>query len=390
MRATALPLAALLIAAPATDRPPSTQAARLQASVLAYNLDHDEALRRFHELVAANPDDSAAHRALASTLWMNLLFRRGAVTVDSYLGGFTKPKVDLGQPPPEIAAEFRREITRAIELARGRVERNPRDAEAHYELGTALGVEASYTATVEGRLLAGFKAARRAFDEQETVLRLDPACADAALIVGTYRYVVSTLSLPMRWMAYVAGFGGGKERGIRLIEDAAARGTELRTDARFALVLIYNREKRYGDALRVLGDLERTLPRNRLIRLESGATALRAGRAADAERMLTAGFAMFQRDDRPKIPGEAALWRYKLGAARGRLGRTDEATADLNAALTQKDAPAWILGRTHLELARLAAERGDRDTARREGRLAIALCEPGNDPACVDAAKRIR
>ncbi|HET7618478.1 MAG TPA: tetratricopeptide repeat protein [Vicinamibacterales bacterium] len=389
MRATALALAALLTAAPVPDLQPS-QAARLQASLLAYNLDHDEALRRFRELVAANPDDSAAHRALASTLWMNLLFRRGAVTVDSYLGGFTKPKVDLGQPPPEVAAEFRREITRAIGLAQGRVDRNPRDAEARYELGAALGVEASYTATIEGRLLAGFKAARRAFDEQEAVLRLDPARADAALIVGTYRYVVSTLSFPMRWMAYVAGFGGGKDRGIRLIEEAAARGTELRTDARFALVLIYNRERRYDEALGVLRELERTLPRNRLVRLESGATALRAGRAADAERMLSAGFAMFQRDDRPKIPGEAALWQYKLGAARARLGRTDAAAADLNAALTQKDAPAWILGRTHVELARLAAGRGDREAARREARQAAVLCEQGNDPACVDAAKRIR
>jgi ATP/maltotriose-dependent transcriptional regulator MalT len=99
---------------------------------------------------------------------------------------------------------------------------------------------------------------------------------------------------------------------------------------------------------------------------------------------------MFQRDDRPKIPGEAALWRYKLGAARARLGRTDEAAAHLTAALTQKDAPAWILGRTHVELARLAAGRGDREAARREARQAAVLCEQGNDPACVAAAKRIR
>lgn len=44
MRATALALAALLTAAPVPDLQPS-QAARLQASLLAYNLDHDEALR---------------------------------------------------------------------------------------------------------------------------------------------------------------------------------------------------------------------------------------------------------------------------------------------------------------------------------------------------------
>ena len=64
-------------------------------------------------------------------------------------------------------------------------------------------------------MLAGFRAARRAYDEHERVLDLDPSRKDAGLIVGTYRYLVSTLSLPMRMMAYVAGFGGGRERGHR-------------------------------------------------------------------------------------------------------------------------------------------------------------------------------
>jgi hypothetical protein len=47
------------------------------------------------------------------------------------------------------------------------------------------------------------------------VLSLDPSRKDAGLVVGTYRYVVSTLSLPVRMVAYVAGFGGGRDRGSR-------------------------------------------------------------------------------------------------------------------------------------------------------------------------------
>ena len=86
----------------------------------------------------------------------------------------------------------------------------------HYDLGAAVGLQASYVATVEGRMLAGFKAARRCYDEHEQVLALDPSRKDAGLIVGTYRYLVSTLSLPMRVMAYVAGFGGGRDRGVQL------------------------------------------------------------------------------------------------------------------------------------------------------------------------------
>ena len=73
-------------------------------------------------------------------------------------------------------------------------------------------------------MFAGFKAARRAYDEHEQVLQLDPARKDAELVVGTYRYVVSTLSLPLRMMAYVAGFGGGRERGIQALTEASVAG----------------------------------------------------------------------------------------------------------------------------------------------------------------------
>jgi len=36
------------------------------------------------------------------------------------------------------------------------------------------------------------------------------------LIVGAYRYVVASLPFPIRPMAYVVGFGGGRERGLRM------------------------------------------------------------------------------------------------------------------------------------------------------------------------------
>jgi hypothetical protein len=237
-------------------------------------------------------------------------------------------------------------------------------------------------------MFAGFKAASRAYDEHERVLELDSSRKDAGLIVGTYRYIVSTLSLPLRLMAYVVGFGGGKERGIQMLEQTAAAGGESRADAMFALVLLYNREHRYDDAMRVLGDLRREYPRNRLVILESAATALRAGRAAEADALLTSGLAMLATEKRPLIPGEEALWRYKRGTARAALSRTDLARADLNAAIAPGAQP-WVSGRAHVELARLALREGDRATARNLGGRAETLCEQGNDPACVKDAQRL-
>ena len=388
-RVIAAALAAFLLSCLSTRIEAQSTIEQLQrAADLTYNLDHDEAVRLLRDAVARAPENTAAHRALASTLWLNLLFRRGAVTVDHYLGSFTRSSVEVPPPPPAVDAEFRKEVARAIELAEKRISAAPKDPQAHYDLGAAVGLEASYIASVEGKLLAGFRAARRSYDEQETALDLDSRRKDAGLVVGTYRYIVSTLSLPMRLVAYVAGFGGGKERGIQMLEEAAAYPGDSRTDALFALVLVYNRERRYDDALRVLDQLKRRYPRNRLLLLEAGSTALRAGRAGPADALLSDGLTMYARDNRPKVPGEAALWRYKRGAARVALGRRDEARADLNAALAP-DAARWVQGRARVELAKLAIGRGDRDGAIRESRAAIDLCGQAHDPVCLDEAKKV-
>jgi tetratricopeptide (TPR) repeat protein len=378
---------------------------RLRALDLAYNLDHDQAIELLRRAIALTPDDPAPHRSLASVLWLNMLFRRGAVTVDHYLGSFTRSSVDLPKPPPELETEFRTHVARAIELAEKRVAGNPKDPQAHYDLGAAVGLDASYVATVEGKLLAGFRAARRCYDEHEKVLALDPSRKDAGLIVGTYRYVISTLSLPVRMLAYVAGFGGGRDRGIQMLRETAEydldtrtrtapgvtraeTGNDVRADALFALILVYNRERRYDEALQALERLRRLFPRNRLLWLESGSTALRAGRGQQADELLTQGLAAFANDQRPRMPGEVALWHYKRGAARALLGRTEDATADLKLAVGADPQP-WVNGRAHVELGRLALKRGDRSSAADDAKQAETLCERGNDPVCVQDARSV-
>jgi tetratricopeptide (TPR) repeat protein len=396
-------------AAPVTGFQPAvetSQELRLRALDLAYNLDHDQAIELLRRSIALAPDDPAPHRSLASVLWLNMLFRRGAVTVDHYLGTFSRPSVDLPKPPPEIEREFRTHVDRAIELAERRVAANPKDPQAHYDLGAAVGLEASYMATVDGKLLAGFRAARRCYDEHEKVLSLDPSRKDAGLVVGTYRYVVSTLSLPVRMLAYVAGFGGGRDRGIQMLRETAEvdldtrgrtavrgpsrseTGNDVRADALFALILVYNREHRYDEALQVLDRLQRLFPRNRLLWLEAGSTALRAGRGQQADELLTQGLAALAKDQRVRMPGEEALWHYKRGAARALVGRTEDALADLKFAVGADPQP-WVNGRARVELGRLALKRGDPTSAANEGRQAEALCERGNDPRCVQDARSL-
>jgi hypothetical protein len=363
-------------------------ALRAQGAAQIYNLDRDLAVETFRRAAAADPQDAAAHRGLASAHWLSITFRRGNMTVDDYLGSLTRSRTPAPPPSAETVAAFNEALERALAIARAGVAANSRDASAHYELGAAVGLRASYIATVEGSSVRAFRAAREAYDEHEQVLKLDAARKDAGLIVGTYRYVVAALSLPLRWVAYVAGFSGGREQGLQLVEGAAAYAGDNQDDARFALLVLYNREKRYADALAQLAVLRERYARNRLVWLESGSTSLRAGRAAEAERFLSEGIGRFAADSRRRMFGEDALWSYKRGAARAALGRNADARADLEKALSVEGRP-WVHGRAHLELGKLALKNGNRAAAAEHLRNAVRLCGGDNDEIAVDESRQL-
>jgi tetratricopeptide (TPR) repeat protein len=380
-------LAVLALSAPALASHESSTL-RARGAVELYSLDRERAVETFRQAIAADPQDAAAYRGLASAYWLSITFRRGNMTVDDYLGSVSRSRPAPTPPPPETVAAFNDALEHALTLARARVAANPRDATAHYELGAAIGLRASYIATVEGSAMGAFRAARIAYDEHEQVLKLDASRKDAGLIVGTYRYIVATLALPLRWMAYVAGFGGGREQGLQLVEAAAGYPGDNQEDARFALLVLYNRERRYADALVQLAKLREKYPRNRLMWLESGSTSLRAGKPAEAEQFFSEGINRFTADTRPRMFGESALWLYKRGVARAALGRSADARADLEKSVAA-EGRNWVHGRAHLELGKLALKAGSRASAKEHLQMAVRLCENDNDRAAAEDAKKL-
>jgi Flp pilus assembly protein TadD len=373
--------------ASAQERPFDSRLAHAYAT--AYSLDHDEAVRELTALARLSPDLPDTYRALASITWLRLLFSRGTVLADEYLGRIARHDVQMAAVQDDIASDFRTYLSKAITLAESRLLLVPRDGRAHYDLSSALGLQASWAATVEGRMARAFGAARRAYKTAQQAASLSPDDPDPRLVLGTYRYVVSGLNLPSRMVAYLSGMDGDRNRGLRLVEQAAGSASPVRTEARFALVLLYNRERRWDDALAVLTQLRSDYPRNRLLWLETGATALRAGRTEEALRWLSAGIDMTGRDPRRRMFGEQALWRLKRAQALGRLGRITEAREDLLEGLAAPEARDWVRGRLHLEFGELALASGDRDQARWQAAKALPLLERGSDPEGVTLARRL-
>jgi tetratricopeptide (TPR) repeat protein len=354
---------------------------------LAYNLDHDQALALLEQAIKDHPDDAALPRAHATLTWLNLLFKRGMVLVENYLGPVSKEDVKVVAPPTAANSAFQAQVARSIALSEARLKRNPDDPAALYELGAALGPQASWAATIDGKVMGAFGSARRAYNLHERVLALAPQRKEAGLIVGTYRYLVASLILPARWLAYMAGFGGGKEKGLSLIEAVASYPNLSQSDARFALVLLYNREGRYAAAQAHLSELRKAYPRNRLMWLEAGATHLRAGKAAEADAVLSEGLRMLAADPRPRMLGEEGHWYYERGMARVRLRRAPEAIADLTEALRKEQLP-WVRARTYLELGKAADLAGDRKNAIAEYVKAQRAATAAGDTEAVAQARR--
>lgn len=351
----------------------------------SYNLDHEQAMARARQAVRLDPNSSRVQRGLASIIWLNILFWRGAMTVDNYLGTLETKDISLPKPEPGLAAEFKGSLARAIELAERRLKRNPRDVGALFDAGAAYGLEASYMASVEGSIPSALRYARRAYDTQSEVLARDPSRVSAGLIAGTYRYIVSTQPIVVRFFAYLAGFSGDKDKALALLE-AASHDPLSRVDTKTALILIYTREGRHSEAMRLAGELAAELPRNRLFVLEEGAAAIRAGRPAEADAVLTRGLAQFEKDTRPKIPGERALWLYKRGLARLNLNHPADAASDLRQALAA-DPVGWVEGRTRVALGQIADLAGRRADAVTEYTKARSICDNA-DSACAGEARQ--
>jgi tetratricopeptide (TPR) repeat protein len=371
-------------ATPAANRSAALCARGLE---LGYNLDYPDALAAFRLAISADPDDSRAYCLAAATEWTALLFEQGAVTVDDYLGQ-ARADVARGAASPQLDRAFHEDLDRAQAIAEAQLRAHPADADAHFRVGSVYGFRASYIATVEGRVVGSLGSGRRAYREHQRALEIDPARKDAGLIVGLYRYTVASLPRPLRLMARIVGFDGDRARGLALVESAAHYPSDSQPNALFTLLVMYNRESRWDDALAVIADLQHRFPRNRLLWLEAGSTALRAGRPAIARTAFETGLAMLAGDTRPRAAGEVSRWHYGYGATLVALRDVAPAERELRAALPEA-VRDWVRGRIHRELGKLADLGGDRARAKDEYRLADRLCRRDHDNDCADEAQAL-
>ena len=345
-----------------------------------YNLDYETARKDFKEIARLFPDHPAGPQFLAATLWTQTLNESRRLQSSLYnTESFYAQKED--KPDPRMVEEFR-ELTRtAIQLAKARLRRDPKDVEALYFLGATEGLKAAFATAVQRSFMSALGDGSSSVDRHRDVIKLDPNFHDAELTIGLYDYVVGSLPAPVKLLASIIGTRGSKKRGLLTLERVASEGRWARVEAKSLLIVLLKREKRYEDALALSRELAVRYPRNYLYKLETAdalvsiaARQKDAAQTAEAEKNEREILSIYDSLLHEKCVGARALdlIHFRYGEALLEAGRTEMAAQEFLAAANVTGAEGGLATMAHLQAAHAFDLVGKRNDALAQYRIVLA------------------
>ncbi len=359
-----------------------------------YNIDYDKAERDFKEIVKLIPNHPGGYQLLAARLWIKTLYesRRLQSSLYNSEGFYTNgdDRVD-----PKIVTEFRNLTRESRRLAEAKLKQDPKNIEALDFLANTEGLKASFEEAVERRHYAALRDGNDAVEHHREVLKLDPKYIDAQITIGLYEYVVGSLPLPVKILAGATGYHGSKKRGLSMLEQVAKEGRWAQDDAKSVLIVLYTREKRYEDVLKLTRELSAKYPRNYLLRLET-ADALVALASMKRKEKDVAGAGQYEKEafatfdellrDRNVLATRGVdLIHFKYGEVLLMAGYSERAAKEFLATTKVERAEEGLVTLAHLYAARAYDVGGKRDEALEQYKAVLAR---PNVYDAHDAAKR--
>lgn len=334
-----------------------------QAKELQLNLDYDPAEERLRKHLEAQPDDLPALNLLATVVLYREMFQRGLLESQLYReeGEIFKPKQE--PLPAEFQQRFSDAVNAAQAAAEQRLKRYPSDKGAMYWAGVAHGTRATFEFTLRRAWIAALHEGKDATRYHRDLLKLDPTYVDAQLIVGINDYVVGSLPWYIKVLAALAGAHGDRSGGLAKVGQVAASGNYAREDARFMLDLLYQREKRFQDALDVVQPLAQQYPRNFLLQMELASLYRGLKQWGNASGVYDVLLTNYQAGAVAKLPATKVMWL---------AGQVHEAVGERDQALERYEQAGRIRSgvpfnyRALLAAGRLYAQMNRREDARRK------------------------
>jgi tetratricopeptide (TPR) repeat protein len=357
-----------------------------------YNLDNKRAQAEFSEMVRLFPQHPAGQHYLASALFFETLYKSRRLQSSLYSSkSFYSGSEDKVEP--NLVKQFRTLTREAQRLAEARLQQYPKDTEALYFLGNVAALKASFEEAVERRHFSALRDGSEAVAKHRRVLELDPNYVDAQVTIGVYDYIIGSLPLPVKLLAGVFGAEGSRKRGLATIEKVAKSGRVARDQAMTLLVILYEREKRYGDAADQAKQLSTKYPRNYLYRIEIAdalisqatiaSTANHALRDTEGMREALSIYEALLHDK--EVAGSIDLIHFKYGEALLKTGQKERAVTEFLAAAKTEGADEGLATMAYL----YAAQSLDASNKRSEavGQYRLVLSRPDVYDAHTQARK---
>lgn len=343
-----------------------------------YNMDYDAAIARFQQERERYPDDPFVVNHLLAAVLAKELNREGQLDATLYMGN---KFLQLKAPPvdPQVKAQIDQLSQRALSLANHELAENPKDTDALFARAVARGLATVYSAVIEKRWLGAMRQGLGAYHDDQHVLKLDPKYEDAKLVVGTFQYIIGSLTWWEKSLVFVADMHGNKTKGLAQLRQAVEGGGEESIDASTILALFLAREGHYDEALALLGRDYANFPHNFIFGL---AVADLLNASGKHEQAIAAYRKLVNLGEQGFFPG-ARVERaaYSMGQALRQQKNYSAAARAFDEAIHYPYANPGITAPAALEGGEVYDLLGEHDKAVEHYKQALAIAPPGSDTA---------
>jgi len=235
---------------------------------LLYQLDFRDAHQVFASWEKEYPDNPLGPVSDAAGLLFSELNRLGVLESEFYENDRSFDARKKLSPDPSIRDQLNTALDRAESKAKVRLARDPNDRDALFSMTLASGLRADYAALIEKHNLVSLHFTRDATGWANQLLAVDPEYYDAHLATGVAKYIIGSMTAPLRWLVRLGGVSGSKQGGIDDLKLTANHGHYLAPFARILLAIAYVRDKDKPRARELLVSLQRDFPQNPLFARE--------------------------------------------------------------------------------------------------------------------------
>ena len=240
--------------------------------------------------------------------------------------------------------------------------------------GSVLGLDAFYKAR-KGKWWDAYSEGGKSRQLFRRIKKMDPDYVDADFGLGMYLYWRSVFTQDL-W--FLRMFPNRRDEGIEIVKNVAENGNFAKDLAKVNLAIMYFEERHFNEARTILDEYVGRYPNNVILSRLLGKVLISQKQYAKAVEQFEK---ILKIDPTFKTP------HYFLGAAlvlSRDPSKYDRAEQELREFLKIHGGQYWP-SHAHYWLGRLEEQRGNKEAAEREYKIALSL-----NPKITDAVKRVR